>query len=368
MQSKKNNSVLKDDISNYKDITFGKYTISQKLLGRGSFGAVLFCKVKNSHDVCVVKLVNLNISKHNKPDMILKKEVNIYHKLCQHEKLKPYLVKMYAFTEFRNKKNHRCHALVMEFAGMDLEKILEKKNTYRFSRMQLLKIGQELVPAIKTLHEHNIVHCDIKPCNITLKLSKKQNIFQVKLIDYGLARTYKKTNEPKRKKRAAGTPRFCAWKCHFGYSCSPARDMEAFIYTLIYLSGKKLPWHGLKISCLKTKTRTIGFTKRDADTSRLCSMLDKPLQVDVSLGELLKKTRTLKYNEIPDYAKFFLYFKKSLELNNSESDSSFSSHSFNSCQFQTNHPAQQVTKRKKSNYTPTPTKIHKKMQKKTHGR
>ena len=303
-----------DALAQYANIEFGKvYTIKSKVLGTGSFGIAMLCDVKNLQDMCVVKIVNLKTSKHKNPDKILEREVKVYRDLCQHEKLKPYLVKMYQLTKFENHQSELCHALVMEYAGKDLDKILEAKGEYAFSRSQLLKIGLELVPALQTLHECHIVHRDIKPENLVLRLSKRRDIFQVRLIDYGLACKWDPNNETRRQSRGAGTPRFCAWRQHFGYAGSPARDMEALIYTLVYLSGKKLPWHGLKISDLRRKTRTIAYTKRDADARLLCACLDQDQGVPVTLAELLEETRVLKYSKMPDYKKFHLYFKQSLD-------------------------------------------------------
>lgn len=338
-----------DALASYANIEFGQlYTIKNKVLGTGSFGVAMLCDVKNSQDLCVVKIVNLKTSKHKNPEKILEKEVNIYKDLCKHERLDSYLVKMYRLAKFENQKQELCHALVMEYAGKDLDKILEAKGEYAFSRSQLLKIGIELVPALQELHACNIVHRDIKPCNITLRLSKKRDIFQVRLIDYGLACKWDPRNEPKRQSRGAGTPRFCAWRQHFGYAGSPARDVEAFIYTLIYLSGKKLPWHGLKISDLRRKTRTIAYTKRDADTRVLCATLDPDVQTKdhVTLAQLLEETRVLKYSKLPDYDKFNTYFKTSLDQLHHEFDS-LSSNSLSSCPIS----GKKLVKRKSSSPT-----------------
>jgi len=194
------------------------------------------------------------------------------------------------------------------------------------------------VPALKAMHECHIVHRDIKPANIVMRLSRSRNIFQLRFIDYGLAQPWTPEREPARQRRGAGTPRFCGWKQHFGYAGSPARDVEALIYTLIYLSGKKLPWHGLKISDLRRKTRTIAYTKRDANAKLLCAMLDRitddsssssdsqsPRESCITLASILDDIRVFKYQDIPNYEKIETYFKESLER--LEDFESFSSNS-----------------------------------------
>ena len=321
----------------YKNLQISSiYKLQPHVIGIGSFGAVMLCKVHNSSDICVAKIVNFENNKHKNSQNILKKEVDIYRKLVAHKKVKPFLIKMYSLVNFNNNNNHACQALITDYAGKDLDKILKDKGQYAFSRSQLLKIGLKLIPALEAIHSCNIVHRDIKPANIVLRLSKSKNIFVVKLIDYGLATTWAATKEPPRMKRGAGTPRFCGWKQHFGFNGSPCRDVESLIYTLIYLSGTKLPWHGLKISDLKQKTRTIGYTKRDASSKVLCANFDLDLHHPTSttheshahytsLSNILDTIRLAKYSEIPNYEKIHDYFKKSLDQ--STENDSFSSNS-----------------------------------------
>ena len=105
---------------------------------------------------------------------------------------------MYSLVNFTNNNNHACQALVTDYAGKDLDKILKAKGEYAFSRSQLLRIGLELVPALQAMHECHIVHRDIKPANIVMRLSRSRNIFQLRFIDYGLAQPWTPQREPAR--------------------------------------------------------------------------------------------------------------------------------------------------------------------------
>lgn len=324
-------------IKDYANITFGnkRYTITDKVLGTGSFGVAMLCHEKGYSTPCVVKIVNLASKKHKNPQKILAKEVAIYQTLAQHKSLLPYLVRQYVFTKFEDRQGHLCHALVMDYAGKDLDKVLEAKQEYAMSPYQLFEIGLELIPAFRALHRCHIVHRDVKPENIVWLYSKRRSIFCVKLIDYGLATTWDPDHQPKRQSKGAGTPRFCAWRQQLGYAASPARDLEALIYSLVYLSGKKLPWHGLNISDAKRKARTIAYTKRDADPNLLCATLDANAQTNqtnqLTLASLLEETRALKYQDLPSYDKFEAYFKDSLaRIQELESLSSYSTNSITS--------------------------------------
>lgn len=311
-ERKRKHQKVDDTKSLYSNIEIGStYYTKNQVLGMGSFGIAMVCYVNPTNESCVVKIVNLDQSKHKSPEKILGREVEIFKELSVHKLLLPHLVQMYALTKFRNKENHLCHALVMEYAGQDLDKILASRNEYSFRPAQLFEIGLHLLPALEAMHRCGVVHQDIKPENIVLKLSRRNSIFQVRLIDYGLAVRWDPHHKPHRKNRGAGTPRFCAWKQHLGHQGSPAMDMEAFLYSLIYLSGKKFPWSNLNISDAKLRSRSIAYLKRDANPQPLCAHLDHPTQ-DLSMASLLEQIRVVGYSTFPEYEKFCAYFKASL--------------------------------------------------------
>ncbi len=52
------------------------------------------------------------------------------------------------------------------------------------------KILQEILKGLSFIHLEGILHRDLKPQNILINYSKENNILEVKLADFGLARTY----------------------------------------------------------------------------------------------------------------------------------------------------------------------------------
>lgn len=296
----------------YSDIVFGqrRYRTGSNVLGTGSFGSVMMCHAVGDDSIRAVKIVSMKSKKHSRPASILEKEVKVYTRMAKHAELRPYLIRLYSLITLKDNKGDLCHGLVMEYAGKDLDKILTNRGEYTFSRYQLFKIGRHLLPGLRALHEAGFVHRDIKPENIAMKISRRQNIFQVKMIDYGLSCVYNPNKKPPRMNRGVGTPRFCAWQQQFGYPGSPARDIESLMYTMCYMSGTQLPWHGLGISNPKRKTRTIAYLKRDADTEKLCEYMDDFQNTRTTQGaKLLAEIRVLKYDEMPPYDKLLVYFK-----------------------------------------------------------
>jgi tRNA A-37 threonylcarbamoyl transferase component Bud32 len=88
----------------------------------------------------------------------------------------PGVVKTYGLEEIEGRL-----ALVLEdFGGLSLSDILR---TERLDRTTALQIGALLADAVGAIHDHHIIHKDIKPHNILVNRATGQ----VKLIDFGIA-------------------------------------------------------------------------------------------------------------------------------------------------------------------------------------
>lgn len=70
--------------------------------------------------------------------------------------------------------------VVMEYAGDDLAKLLEKERRLPEDRVRF--IGKQILSAMLYLHENRILHRDLKPQNILLQGE------QIKLCDFGFAK------------------------------------------------------------------------------------------------------------------------------------------------------------------------------------
>lgn len=77
--------------------------------------------------------------------------------------------------------------LIMDYIdGPTLEEIIrqEPKPTLK----EALKILFQLCDGLSTAHNHGVVHCDLKPSNIMLPITKDDRSALVKIVDFGLAR------------------------------------------------------------------------------------------------------------------------------------------------------------------------------------
>ena len=76
--------------------------------------------------------------------------------------------------------------LVLDFCEHDLAGLLECKEVH-FSLGEIKNIMQQLFNALSYIHGNNILHCDMKSCNILMTCTG-----ELKLADFGLARALNK--------------------------------------------------------------------------------------------------------------------------------------------------------------------------------
>ena len=107
-------------------------------------------------------------------------------------------------------------------------------------------MAKELIGILKRIHEHDIIHQDLKPQN--LMKDSKGNLY---IIDFGLSTMKVVGKECNKKRGFIGTPRYASLTAHKGKFQTPRDDLESIMYVLAYLYMKKLPW--LKINVSKEK-------------------------------------------------------------------------------------------------------------------
>eukprot|EP01105_Mastigella_eilhardi_P002169 TRINITY_DN1261_c0_g1_i1.p1 TRINITY_DN1261_c0_g1~~TRINITY_DN1261_c0_g1_i1.p1 ORF type:complete len:803 (-),score=219.24 TRINITY_DN1261_c0_g1_i1:422-2830(-) len=158
---------------------WGEYRIGRSL-GKGSFGQVYEGTHMRNHGVYAVKFVNLRTMDDSKR-FYLHQEIDILKSL-QH----PYIIRL-----FEIKTLGTYQMIVTELcAGGSLADLLARGPVPE-GRMQLW--AMQLVDAMCFLRERKIAHRDLKPANILL--STKDENAQVKLCDFGFARTYNDDNQ-----------------------------------------------------------------------------------------------------------------------------------------------------------------------------
>lgn len=105
--------------------------------------------------------------------------------------------------------------------GENLSKLAKRGE---ISGKRLSRIADELLLALQTLHEHNVIHRDVKPENVIVTEDG------IKLIDYGIARFYDESGE--RDTEQFGTRGYAAPEQYGFAQTGPQADLYAFGKTI----------------------------------------------------------------------------------------------------------------------------------------
>lgn len=148
----------------------GRYIV-RKIIGKGSFGSVVEALDESTGILIAIKIVRL------KPGFTIhtSNEVLNLKKLGQADQENSLFVKLLDYFE---EYGYLC--IVLELLDKSLfEYIMEVKN---LSLTEIIPLAQQLFKALLVMQNLNIVHCDLKPENIMLKISEKKSI---KIVDMG---------------------------------------------------------------------------------------------------------------------------------------------------------------------------------------
>lgn len=133
----------------------------------------------------------------------------------------------------------------MELVGHDLEEIMFRVKSHKFSIKTTLMIGLQLIDRIEALHTIGYLHRDIKPDNLTIGIN--QNSTVIYLIDFGLSKKISSPTPQDEKNKIIGTLAYMSCRVHEGKDAGVLDDMESFVYTLVYLLTGTLPWMSIPV-------------------------------------------------------------------------------------------------------------------------
>jgi serine/threonine protein kinase len=81
--------------------------------------------------------------------------------------------------------------LIFEYMEHDLKYFIDSFPPSESISIQLLKnILKQILNGLAHIHLEGILHRDLKPHNILINYSKDEDTMEVKIADFGLARTY----------------------------------------------------------------------------------------------------------------------------------------------------------------------------------
>ena len=244
-----------------------KYKLLEKL-SQGSFG-----KVFKAENIRTGEIVAIKTEIKSKEQKSLKMEAKIYQYLANTDGI-PQL-KWFGATDnvnylVTNLLEHSITALVKKYGRLSIKTVL--------------LLGIQMIERLETLHNHYLIHRDIKPDNFMINISDKTN--KIYLIDFGFCKRYNHDGnhiEFKMNKTLIGTPNYVSLNVHKG--CEPSRrdDLESCLYVMIYMLFGK-------------------FFSTDTNIFKILVLKKEQLtNIPHFLTVSINYVRTLKFEEEPDY-------------------------------------------------------------------
>lgn len=261
--------------------------INKKYILLDNIGSGCFGSIYKGQNIRTKEFVAIKIEPIKDNLKLLKNESKIYQYLNGYEGIPS--VKWFG-------KDNENYYMVINLLGNSLQDFI--KNKY-FSLALTLKIGIKVLTILKTIHDKGLVHRDIKPDNFLFGLNNVNNIY---LIDFGFCKSYTengKHNKIKKTNRMIGSNNYASISSHKCYELSRRDDLESLCYMLIYLNLGFLPWNN------ESNEEIIINLKND---------MIKDNRYPLVLLELLKYSRTMEYEEKPNYYLIIDNLKSELQI------------------------------------------------------
>lgn len=200
-----------------------------KTVGRGSFGVAVLVKDKDNKQYIVKQIDISDMTERDKKEVT--SEVQMLAKLASH----PFVVRYrLAFVE----DPFLC--IVMDYCqGGELHKVIaERRNKKKkFTEKEAKRMLTQLLLAVKHLHDHHVIHRDMKTPNVFMDEDGR-----LRLGDFGLAKAL--GNSANFAKTFCGTPGFMPPELIKNEPYSYAADIWALGCVMYEILSFSLPFSG----------------------------------------------------------------------------------------------------------------------------
>ncbi|XP_024387223.1 serine/threonine-protein kinase GRIK1 isoform X2 [Physcomitrium patens] len=191
-------------------------------IGTGSFGKVVLHQSKKDEKLYAIKIVNksrlrrMKVSPSETAMMDVLREVAILKRVDH-----PNVVKLYEVIDDPN--SDRLYMVMEHVEGKSIFEGCGSPGG--IGEAAARKCFRDVVAGLSYLHNHNIIHGDIKPENCLRSVDGS-----VKICDFGCSRTFEGDNDELW--RSPGTPVFTAPECCSGLTGSYYRGRQADVWAL----------------------------------------------------------------------------------------------------------------------------------------
>lgn len=167
-------------------VVLERYKVEREL-GRGGMGTVLLCRDKfQEEEFCCLKVINPQLIDNEELVERFKSEGRIARKIRH-----PAIIATHDIFEWKS----RWHISMEFFPGIVLRKIINDADTSGQSvpLNDSISVVESLLDGLTAAHEVT-VHRDLKPENVMLKGKPGSPEFQVKILDFGIAKNFEVSN------------------------------------------------------------------------------------------------------------------------------------------------------------------------------
>jgi casein kinase I homolog HRR25 len=254
-----------------------KYKIIEKL-GAGCFG-----EIYKGENIRTDEKVAIKVEPISNNLKLLKNESVIYQ----------YLVGTTGIPNVKwFGKDTTNYYMVLNLLGDSLQTLINNKKI--FSLKLVLQVGLQIIFILKSIHEKDLVHRDIKPDNFLLGNKK-----QIYIIDFGFCKSLANITNVKKTTGLIGSLTYASLNAHNYTELSYRDDLESLGYMLIYFYQGFLDWQ--KTEDIKL---IIQMKQNVVDNEK----------IPIVLRDFLRSVRTLGFKEMPDYNTLISLLKRELEL------------------------------------------------------
>jgi len=149
--------------------------------------------------------------------------------------------------------------LSMELLGRNLKEL--SASPAQSSVKTVVRVVDQMLSALKHVHQHGIVHRDVKPENMLVSLTDPSKIL---LTDFGISRFFRtgvlnQYHPLKESRNIVGTLHWTSLNVHNGTDLGPRDDLESLAYVCSFSSaatfrgGLNLSPSRLNVACLASK-------------------------------------------------------------------------------------------------------------------
>jgi eukaryotic-like serine/threonine-protein kinase len=216
----------------------GQYRILEEL-GRGGMGRVYKAEHQTMHRIVALKVLAASLTRTERARQLFQREVRAAAKLVH-----PNIV-----TAFdANQVGDRLY-LVMEFVdGPNLQDLVRRRGPLPV--VQACEFVRQAALGLQHAHLLGMAHRDVKPSNLLVQRSPglpadAPPVYQVKILDFGLARLVEPGTGESADGTVMGTPDFLApEQARANSRIDPRSDLYSLGCTLYYLLTGRVPFPG----------------------------------------------------------------------------------------------------------------------------